>query len=272
MQRIVEAFEQHLDNLIPTAVERVLGSRHPFYSRLPAAVLQQAVGGAFRAVLADLRQGTDTTFANFLLAASQQRVEQGATPSDVMSGFNIGIETVNDFFNEHFAADADARASWFTAIHAISFNAAIAISDAMIAERERRILAQATQLRETSTPIIPIYEGIVVLPLIGAIDSYRAGQITEALLHRISTIHAAVVILDITGVPLVDTGVAHALVHASKAVRLLGAEVVVVGIRPEIAQTMVQLGVDLSGITTHADLQLGMTYALARRQRVIRSA
>lgn len=272
MQRVAEAFEQHLDHLITTAVARVVASAHPFYSHLPPAILQQAVGGAFRAVLADLRQGTDHSFAGFLLAASQQRVEQGATPSDVMSGFNIGIETVNDFFNQHFAADAEARATWFTLIHAVSFKAAIAVSDAMIAERERRILAQATQLRETSTPIIPIYEGIVVLPLIGAIDSYRAGQITETLLQRISVINASVVILDITGVPLVDTGVAHALVHASKAVRLLGAEVVVVGIRPEIAQTMVQLGVDLTGITTHADLQLGMTYALARQRRVIRAA
>jgi rsbT co-antagonist protein RsbR len=271
MQRVIDVFEHNLDQLITTAVARVHAAKHPFYSALPAAILGKAVGGAFQAVLADLKAGTTNQFANFLMAASQQRVEQGATPGDVMSGFNIGLETASDFFVEHFAADPAAQAAWFKSMHTMSLNAAIGISDAMIAERERRLLAQATQLRETSTPMIPIYEGVFVLPLIGSIDSYRAGQIMETLLQRISDSSAAVVLMDITGVPVVDTGVAHYILQAAKAARLLGAEVVLVGIGPEIAQTIVQLGIDLSDITTQANLQNGVTYALARQQRAIRA-
>src|SRR5215213_3583237 len=122
MQRVIDAFEQNLGGLITTSVARVLAAKHPFYSLLPAAVLQQAVGGAFQAVLSDLKAGTTTQFARFLVAASQKRVEQGATPSDVISGFNIGIETANDFFSEHFADDAPAQVAWFKAIYAMSLN------------------------------------------------------------------------------------------------------------------------------------------------------
>jgi rsbT co-antagonist protein RsbR len=270
MQRVIEAFEAHIDQLIATSVERLLASQHPFYSRLPAAALQKAVAGAFQAVLRDLKSGTDNQFAVFLTAASQQRVQQGATPSDVISGFNVGIDTVSAFFREHFADDPSARGWWFEAIHPMSLNAAIKISDAMIAEREQRIEAQASQLRETSIPIIPIYEGIFVLPLIGSIDSHRAGLIMETLLQRISETRATVVIIDITGVPVVDTGVAHYLLQTSRAVRLLGAEVVLVGIGADIAQTIVQLGIDLNDIVTQADLRQGVTYALARQHRAIR--
>lgn len=271
MQRVIDAFEGHMDRLVSRSVEQLLASRHPFYSRLPQSVLEKAVGGAFQAVLRDLRQGTANQFGAYLTAASQQRVEQGATPSDVMSGFNVGIDTVSAFFREHFADDAAARGWWFESVYTISLNAAISISDAMIAERERRIAAQASQLRETSTPIIPIYEGIFVLPLVGSMDSHRAAQVIEMLLQRVSDTRAAVVIIDITGVPVVDTGVAHYLLQASRAVRLLGAEVILVGIGPDIAQTIVQLGIDLSDIVTQADLRLGMTYALARQHLVIRA-
>ncbi|HYF65094.1 MAG TPA: STAS domain-containing protein [Herpetosiphonaceae bacterium] len=271
MQPVIDAFETHLGELIDRSVERVLASRHPFYSRLPADVLNKAVGGAFQAVLRDLKQGTANQFAAFLTAASQQRVQQGATPSDVMSGFNIGIETVTAFFREHFADDAAARGWWFEMIHAMSLNAAVSVSDAMIAEREQRIASQASQIRETSTPMIPIYEGIFVLPLVGSVDSHRAALVIEMLLQRVSDTRASVVIIDITGVPVVDTGVAHYLLQAARAVRLLGAEVVLVGIGADIAQTIVQLGIDLSDIVTQADLRLGMTYALARQRLAIRA-
>jgi rsbT co-antagonist protein RsbR len=92
----------------------------------------------------------------------------------------------------------------------------------------------------------------------------------ETLLQRISETRATVVIIDITGVPVVDTGVAHYLLQTSRAVRLLGAEVVLVGIGADIAQTIVQLGIDLNDIVTQADLRLGVTYALARQHRAIR--
>ncbi|GAA5526532.1 PAS domain S-box protein [Herpetosiphon gulosus] len=127
------------------------------------------------------------------------------------------------------------------------------------------IEAQAAALRELSTPLIPINDRTVIMPLIGSIDSARATQIVESLLQGVSQMNAGVVILDLTGVPVVDTQVASALLQAARAVRLLGAEVVLTGIRPEIAQTLVSLGISLGDVVTLSNLQSGIERALNRR-------
>ncbi|MEO7908925.1 MAG: PAS domain S-box protein [Roseiflexaceae bacterium] len=127
--------------------------------------------------------------------------------------------------------------------------------------QERIIKAQAATLAELSTPLIPISDRVVVMPLIGAIDSERARQVLETLLHGIEHSQARIAILDITGVPLVDTQVAKSLIVAAQAVRLLGAQIVLTGIRPEVAQTLVGLGVNLGDIVTHSTLQSGIAYA-----------
>jgi rsbT co-antagonist protein RsbR len=131
-------------------------------------------------------------------------------------------------------------------------------------------LAAATQaqdvvIAELSTPLIPISDSVVVMPLIGAVDARRAQQVLETLLMGIGSTGADVAILDITGVPVVDTMVANGLIQAAMAVRLLGAQVMLTGIRPEVAQTLVGLGVDLRGIVTHSTLQSGIAAVLRRR-------
>jgi len=120
-------------------------------------------------------------------------------------------------------------------------------------------------IQELSSPIIPIYSGVLVLPLVGSIDSRRSQDITEQLLTAIAEQQAEIVILDITGVPVIDTGVADRLLLTARAVRLLGAQVLLVGISSEIAQTIVQLGVALEGIVTLANLQSGVEYALRQQ-------
>jgi rsbT co-antagonist protein RsbR len=102
------------------------------------------------------------------------------------------------------------------------------------------------------------------MPLIGSVDSRRAQQVIETLLQGIAASGAQVAILDITGVPVVDTQVADALIRAAQAVKLLGAQVVLTGIRPEVAQTLVGLGTDLRGIVTRSSLQSGIAYATSR--------
>jgi PAS domain S-box-containing protein len=133
-------------------------------------------------------------------------------------------------------------------------------------ERERlqdeMFRMQELALRELSTPLLAVSDQAVVMPLIGAIDSRRAQQVIETLLEGISTNGANIAILDITGVTVVDTQVANALLRAAQAVRLLGARVVLTGIRPEIAQTLVGLGADLSEIVTRSSLQSGIAYAI----------
>jgi anti-anti-sigma factor len=128
--------------------------------------------------------------------------------------------------------------------------------------QEELIQAQALALQELSTPLIPISDSVLVMPLIGRIDSRRAGQILETLLTGIQAQQANLAIIDITGVNLVDTQVAHVLIQAARAVKLLGAQVVLTGLRPEVAQTLVSLGVDLSGIVTRGTLQSGIAYGL----------
>jgi PAS domain S-box-containing protein len=133
------------------------------------------------------------------------------------------------------------------------------------AERQRQeeiITMQQATLAELSTPLLAISDTAVVMPLIGAIDSQRIGRIMETLLTGVSESRASIVILDITGVALVDTQVANAFIRASQAVALLGARVVLTGIRPEVAQTLVGLGVDLSNIITRSTLRDGINYAL----------
>lgn len=133
--------------------------------------------------------------------------------------------------------------------------------------KEEIIRAQADALAELSTPLIPITDTVMVMPLIGKVDSHRAQQVIVALLSGIAANKARTAILDITGVPVVDTEVANGLVRAARSVRLLGAQVVITGIRPEVAQTLVGLGVDLSGIVTCGTLQRGVAHALGQDDR-----
>jgi PAS domain S-box-containing protein len=131
--------------------------------------------------------------------------------------------------------------------------------------QEEIIRTQAAALAELSTPLIPITDDVMVMPLIGTVDSRRAQQVIDSLLEGVASSRAQTAILDITGVPVVDTQVANALVRAAQSVKLLGAQVVLSGIRPEVAQTLVGLGIDLSGIVTSSTLQSGIAQAIAKR-------
>jgi rsbT co-antagonist protein RsbR len=129
--------------------------------------------------------------------------------------------------------------------------------------QEREQLSQS--MRELSTPVLPILNGIIVMPLIGVIDTQRAALLTETLLFATERHNASMVILDVTGVPLIDTIVARGLLQAAQAIKLLGAQTILVGLRPELAQTITGLGVNLVGLVTRADLQSGLTYAMHKR-------
>ncbi|HID64161.1 MAG TPA: STAS domain-containing protein [Anaerolineae bacterium] len=119
-------------------------------------------------------------------------------------------------------------------------------------------------IRELSSPVVPVLQGIIVMSLVGSIDSRRAVAITAEMLSGIERYDARIVILDITGVPVVDTQVAKILLESARAARLMGCQTVLTGIRPEIAQTMVELGIDVADLVTRSELQGGMEYALAK--------
>ena len=115
---------------------------------------------------------------------------------------------------------------------------------------------------ELSTPVMQVWQGVVVAPLIGSLDSQRTQQFMERLLNRIVETNSPVALVDIMGVPTIDTQTAQHLIETISAVRLLGVQVVLTGVRPAIAQTLVHLGIDLSNITTRASLAAGLAVAL----------
>jgi rsbT co-antagonist protein RsbR len=130
--------------------------------------------------------------------------------------------------------------------------------------REEVISRQQQELLELSTPVVKLWDGVLALPMIGTLDSARTQIVMESLLQKIVDTESQIAILDITGVPTVDTLVAQHLLKTVTALRLMGAECIISGVRPQIAQTIVHLGVDLQGVSTKASLADALKLALAR--------
>jgi rsbT co-antagonist protein RsbR len=145
-------------------------------------------------------------------------------------------------------------------------------ADAFQKSREEVIGRQQQELLELSTPVVKLWDGILALPMIGTLDSGRTQVVMESLLQRIIDSEAEIAILDITGVPTVDTLVAQHLIKTVTAARLMGADCIISGIRPQIAQTIVHLGVDLRGIITKASLADAFAVALQRRGLKVQKA
>jgi rsbT co-antagonist protein RsbR len=145
-----------------------------------------------------------------------------------------------------------------------------ALDDLRAGMAERLSLTET--IRQLETPVIQVYEQIILIPLIGIIDTTRTKQIETAMLAGIERSHAQKVILDLTGVPIIDAHVARCLSHLPRLAQLLGAEVIMVGIGPEVAESLVHLGVDFSGVVTRSNLQSGVLHALHSLGFVIRQS
>ena len=137
---------------------------------------------------------------------------------------------------------------------------------------EEKIKKQAQEIFEMAVvPVVQIWDGVVLVPLIGTLDSQRTEQLMERLLQRVAEAGSSVALLDITGVPTIDTQTAQHLIETISAVRLMGADVVLTGVRPSIAQTLVHLGIDLSSVTTRSSLASGLRMALDLLKVSVRS-
>jgi rsbT co-antagonist protein RsbR len=132
----------------------------------------------------------------------------------------------------------------------------------LLSARERTIAAQQQAIVELSTPVLQVWKGILIMPLVGVIDTARAKDMTDRLLEEIADRQASVVLIDITGVPVVDSGVAQHLLLTIRAVKLLGAKCMLTGVSPAVAQTLVTLGINLSEVITKGSLQSGLAHAL----------
>jgi anti-anti-sigma factor len=192
--------------------------------------------------------------------------QQGAAYAKMGVGFGAWFDLlalVRDQIRDRLAALDETGPKGRAALVTEGMNrfldiAMAAIGDAYLATKEAIIRDQQEAIREISTPVLQIRDKVLVLPIVGVVDTHRARQITESVLKGIRARRARAVIVDITGVPIVDSKVARHLAQTCESARLMGAIVIVTGISQEIAQTLVTIGADLSSVRTLGDLQSGV--------------
>ena len=206
-----------------------------------------------------------TQVKEFLAGVSRTRGQQGFAPTETAT-FVLSLKQpiFDRLRNEIKDAQALADELWVATV--VLDRLALFTTEQFLKTRETVIQSQQRELLELSTPVVELWESILALPLIGTLDSERTQVVMESLLQKIVETGAAIAIIDITGVPTVDTLVAQHLLKTVAAARLMGADCIISGIRPQIAQTIVHLGVDLSAVTTKATLADAFLVALRRTQ------
>lgn len=175
------------------------------------------------------------------------------------------LKTLSEEITDHSVLYAESMK-----INSLFDNFSMITFETFIKGREDVILRQTDEITEISTPVIKIWDGILALPIIGTLDSSRTQVVMENLLQEIVETGSSIAILDISGVPAIDTLVAQHLIKTVSATRLMGAECIISGIRPEIAQTVVHLGIDLSEIITKATLASALKQAFSMRELEVR--
>jgi rsbT co-antagonist protein RsbR len=200
------------------------------------------------------------------VGAAHERI--GLAPKWYIGAYSRYLRIVLDQLMADLAP-AEAQAAMHSITKLVAFDMALAI-DTYNAAYLDTLARQQAAIRELSTPVIRVYERVLLLPVVGTVDSHRAEQIMEQLLLRVVEEQARVVIVDIAGVPVVDTRVADHLIKTTAAVRLLGAETVLTGISAHVARTIVQLGVDITGMHTLTRLADGIELALGVVGREVR--
>jgi rsbT co-antagonist protein RsbR len=195
---------------------------------------------------------------------SASRAHQGFSPSETATFIFSLKETLFDSLRQHTSRDAEAIAQSLRNVGALLDKLGLYTTEVYQRNREQVIIRQQQELMELSTPVVTLWENILALPVIGTLDSARTQVVMESLLQKIVETSASIAIIDITGVPTVDTLTAQHLLKTVAAARLMGADCIISGIRPQIAQTIVHLGVDLGTVMTRATLADAFAVALRR--------
>jgi len=247
--------------------------------RISSAELDQQTGEFIKllgvasehASSADISGSEFKPLRDFLEGVSRSRVQQGFS-SDETASFIFSLK--KPFFaalRADAGKDADAFADQVWRATELLDALGLHTVKAYQKSREEVINRQQREMLELSTPVVKLWDGILALPMIGTLDSARTQVVMENLLQKVVETGAQIAILDITGVPTVDTLVAQHLLKTVTALRLMGAECIISGVRPQIAQTIVHLGVDLQGVTTKANLADALALALKRTGTSLKS-
>jgi len=201
---------------------------------------------------------------DFLQSLSRSRVQQGFSSAETATFiFSVKLPLFSALRTEA-GSDANLLADEIWTATKLLDELGLITVQAYQRAREDVINRQQQEMLELSTPVVKLWDGILALPMIGTLDSARTQIVMESLLHKIVETGSEIAIIDITGVPTVDTLVAQHLLKTVTAIRLMGADCIISGVRPQIAQTIVHLGVDLQGVTTKANLADALALALKR--------
>jgi rsbT co-antagonist protein RsbR len=212
-------------------------------------------------------EGSDwNSVRDFLAKVSRSRAQQGFSPSETATFVLSLKQPLFTLLRGELSKDGQALADEIWATTNLLDKLGLFTVETYVRSREELIQRQQREMMELSTPVVQLWENILALPLIGTLDSERTQVVMESLLQKIVETGALIAIIDITGVPTVDTLVAQHLLKTVAAARLMGADCIISGIRPQIAQTIVHLGVNLSEVTTKASLADAFSIALKRTQ------
>jgi rsbT co-antagonist protein RsbR len=203
---------------------------------------------------------------DFLARVSRSRALQGFSPSETATFVLSLKQSLFARLRGELGGDVQGLADEVWSTTDLLDRLGLLTVESFVKSREELIQRQQREMMELSTPVVQLWENILALPLIGTLDSERTQVVMESLLHKIVETGASIAIIDITGVPTVDTLVAQHLLKTVAAARLMGADCIISGIRPQIAQTIVHLGVNLSDVTTKASLADAFSIALKRTQ------
>ncbi|MGK5680277.1 STAS domain-containing protein [Actinoplanes sp. URMC 104] len=266
--RFAALLEEHEQALVAAWTERVAASVR---GRLSHAELERQTSElrrGFRQALVGSAQDVSGESAGELRAQlaelSSIRARQGFTATETAVSVFAFKEAVLAVLDANKDGNDAATLRDYVAFSSFIDDAALFTFDSYVRVREELIADQAEQLLELSTPVVKLWEGVVAVPLVGTLDSARAQVVMERLLQTLVDTGSPYAIIDITGVPAVDTQVAQHVLKTVVAARLMGADCIISGIRPQIAQTIVALGIEFGDIATKASLADALRYVLAK--------
>ncbi|MDX3934381.1 STAS domain-containing protein [Stenotrophomonas sp.] len=280
-QRTIDLIRSHQEPLLAAWVGSLTDAGRAQDGRLSARELDTQVREFWRLFLGTLSATDVSSLARaewqdirrFLEELSRERVLKGFNSSETASFIFSLKRPLFEVVQQGYANDPALLGDQLWAISELIDQLGLHTVTAFQKTREDVIQRQQEEMLELSTPVVKLWEGVLALPMIGTLDSQRTQVVMESLLQRIVDTGSEIAIIDITGVPTVDTLVAQHLLKTVTAIRLMGADAIISGVRPQIAQTIVHLGLDLNGIVTKANLADALALALKRTgQTVTRTA
>ncbi|GAA2492643.1 STAS domain-containing protein [Winogradskya humida] len=263
--RLADLFKGHEDAIIASWTEEIARTTRGRLSRAElqrqTSELQKGFQTALRGGAPNLHDDLAAELRAQLAELSSTRARQGFTANETAVGVFALKDAMLELVQKGDEADAGALRDYI-AFSAFVDQAALFTFDTYVRIREELIADQAEQLLELSTPVVKLWEGVVAVPLVGTLDSARAQVVMERLLQTLVDTGSPYAIIDITGVPAVDTQVAQHILKTVVAARLMGADCIISGIRPQIAQTIVALGIEFGDIATKATLADALRHVL----------